>query len=183
MLRRVFFSVSSETWHLSSIYGRSNWNWKNGPICLPVLPFKIMTETLMEQWQLFLLFPSPVSPISLTTSSNLAPPCPPSAWVIHLFPAQYSTTWAPYCHNAYLSNARDFINVFPHSFLPAFFLLLLLCPSSFPPSFTYSLSSPAAAHSHFHTFSLLSLPFPSLSHQRNVRIEQGKPSHLSLHAG
>lgn len=55
----------------------------------------------------FLSLPLPISPLHV-----------PSAWVIHLSPTQYSTTWArhrPYCHNAYLSNARDFINVFPHS--------------------------------------------------------------------
>lgn len=114
----------------------------------------------------------------------------PSAWVIHLSPTQYSTTWArrsPYCHNTYLLNAEDFINVFPHSLLPAFssFALCLF------PSFAYFLFSIDATCSFLASPPFLS-PSPSfpslfftppLSHQRNVRIEQGKPSHLSLHVG
>lgn len=91
----------------------------------------------MEQWQLFLPFFSPllISPF-LSLLLPISPLHVPSAWVIHLSPTQYSTTWArrsPYCHNTYLLNAEDFINVFPHSLLPAFssFALCLF------PSFTY----------------------------------------------
>lgn len=69
---------------------------------------------------------------------SISPLSVPSAWVIHLFPTQYSTTWAchhPYCHNTYLSNAGDLINIFPHSLLPAF---SFLCPSFFSTKSSFS---------------------------------------------
>lgn len=101
----------------------------------------------MEQWQLFLPFFPLISPF-LSLPLPILPLHVPSAWVIHLSPTQYSTTGArhrPYCHNAYLSNARDFINVFPHSPSSVFLLALRLIPS-----FTYSLSS---SSTHFPSFS------------------------------
>lgn len=88
-------------------------------------------------------FPSYL-PISVAIPLPISPLHVPSAWVIHLFPTQYSTTWArhpPYCHNTYLLNAGDLINVFPHFLLPAFLPSL---PFVFPPVHSFSLLSAAA---------------------------------------
>lgn len=86
---------------------------------------------------------------------------PPSAWLINLFPAQYSTAWAHICQGAF--------SIFTATLYPS--SLFLVCPSYFLL---------------FHFFPFLSLKARLaffLSYHTNVRIDQGKPSHLSRHAG
>lgn len=91
--------------------------------CLSSL--KNVTEMLMEQWQLFQPLFSLSSCCFSHYPSPILPLCIPSAQLINLSPAQYSTAWAhhrPYWHSAF------------HNFTATLFPsnIFLACRSSAP---------------------------------------------------
>lgn len=157
---------------------------------LPALTKTIKITTEISTEQLF----------SFVSSHRFFPPLrrlqfrPPritSAWVIHLSPAHYRATTPgspasilPRC--VFVERVGiSYKCVFPRTLLPASLPFVVERPrpaAPSPPSFIYPLSSTPSPIPTHHPLSSPSLSLLR-SHQTDVRIEQGKPSHLSLHAG